>query len=309
MSLVQRRILAALVGLIVLGGSARAIATPIFEPNNSAGTATVLNSDQLTVTDSLNANVGRPDTLLGHFDPAYSALLDSDDNGSLLGNGFASQLKEVDVPLEPNGSAYFRVTGAGDTSFIGAHSQSGQYYVRFDLFDANSVYFKTLSLEFESVAGGFVDNIWVDPPVTPEPQRLGGRVTATVQNIVGPGLGDSVDFFLFSGLQPNQEFTAALSGVSFDSRLGWFGGPSNNLLGSANGPTAIVAGVADGLGRALLAVTGAGDTQFQGVHAEVGTYTLLVTPIAVPEPASVALLGSGAALAAFFGLQRRRRRR
>jgi hypothetical protein len=301
---VPRQLLTLLVALVLLGGAARVHADPIFEPNNTKATPTILNSGQWSINDNLSANSGRPDTLLGHYDAAYSALLDSDDNGSTLGDGFASRL--VDVPLNANGSAYFRVTGAGDISFIGAHSQVGQYYAQFDLYDSNHLFFKTLALEFESVAAGFLDNLWVDPPAVPEPERAGGFVTVTIQNIVGPGTGDSVDFFLFSGLEPNEEFTAVVSSADFAVRLGWFGGPSNTLLASSEGVTPTIVGTADGLGRALLAVTGAGDTQFLGAHSEVGDYTLSVVPVVVPEPTTLAMLAMAAPLAVLLWRRQQR---
>ena len=302
---IRHQALAALIGLMLLGSAARVDADSIYEPNNSVNAAAVLPGGQLSVTDSLDGTLGRPDTILGHYDPAYSTLHDFDDNGSPVGDGFASQL--VDVPLEPNGSAYFRVTGADDFDFIGAHAQSGKYYVQFDLYDSNSVFFKTLSLEFDSVIPGFLDNIWIDPPAIPEPERIGGTVTATVYNIVGPGTGDSLDFFMFTGLEPNQPFSAVLSDAEFDARLGLFGGPSNSLLDSSNGAGAMILGTADGLGRVLLGVTGLGDTDFGGVHAEQGNYTLTLTPVVVPEPSGIALASLGGILAGLL-LRRRRRR-
>ncbi len=298
-----KRTLIALLALMLSGVAARVEAVSIYEPNNTVGTAAILPSGLLIVSDDLNGNAGRPNTLLGHYDPAYSTLHISDDNSSPLGNGFASQL--VGVPLEPNGSAYFRVTGAPDTSFIGAHAQSGAYYVQFDLYDSSDVFFQTLSLEFETVTPGFVDNIWIDPPVIPEPERNGGTVTVTVQNIVGPGSGDSVDFFLFSGLAPDQAFTALLSDLTFNARLGLFGGPSNLLLDADQDGTPTIVGTADGLGRVLLAVTGADDEDFLGVHAETGSYTLMVIPVVVPEPSSVWLLAAGGLLLA-CAVRRRR---
>jgi hypothetical protein len=261
------------------------------------------------VDDSLSANLGRPDTLLGWYDPAYTTLLGSDDNGSPLGNGLASQM--LGVPLRSNGSAYFRVTGGSDTSFNGGHTQSGRYYVQFDLYDAQDNFFKSMSLVFENVSPGMVDNVWLDPPSTPEPQRIGGTVDVTVNNIVGPGTGDSVDFFWFSGLLPNQVFTATLTVDDFNPLLGWFGGASNVLLGTSDLQDAVptLTGVADSQGRALLAVTGAPDSEFKGVHAEVGTYTLVVVPEIVPEPTSVALLSIGGALVGLYVTRRRRKMR
>lgn len=292
-----------LAGIICCALVARLEAAPIFEPNNSKATATLLNAGTLVVNDSLNGNAGRPDTILGHYNASYSTLLGSSDNGSPLGNGFASQM--LGVPLDANGSAYFRITGAPDTSFIGAHTQSGQYYVQFDLYDSSGAFFKTLPLEFEKVDPGMLDNIWIDPPAVFEPQRVGGTVNVTIQNIVGPGSGDSLDFFWFSGLLPNQQFTATLT-ADFSARLGLFGGPSNTLQQSNGDATPTITAMADGLGRALLAVTGLGDTNFGGVHAEVGNYTLAVAPYLVPEPATITLAIVGIALAAMCRCTRRR---
>lgn len=293
----------ALMGLIWLAGAARAVGAPVFEPNNSKSSPTILDPGQFVVIDSLSANSGRPDTLLAHYTADNQTFLGSDDNSSPLGNGFASQL--VGVPLDANGGAYFRITGAPDTSFIGAHTQSGQYYVQFDLYDSSNNFFKTLPLEFEDVVPGMYDFVWIDPPAIPEPERVGGTVTVTIQNIVGPGTGDSLDFFLFSGMEPNQQFTAMLT-ADFDARLGLFGGPGNTLLDSNGDAVPTITAVADGLGRALLAVTGLGDANFTGTHAEVGNYTLSIVPFIVPEPASISLAALGVAIVAMF---RRRRRR
>jgi hypothetical protein len=299
-----------LVLTIACAFGARLEAAPIFEPNNTKATATLLNAGTLSVTDSLNGNVGRPNTLLGHYNASYSTLLGSNDNGSPLGNGFASQM--LGVPLDANGGAYFRITGAPDTNFVGkvnglnAHTQSGQYYVQFDLYDSSGAFFKTLPLEFEKVDPGMVDNIWIDPPAVFEPQRVGGTVNVTIQNIVGPGTGDSLDFFWFSGLQPNQQFTATLT-ADFSARLGHFGGPNNTLQQSSGDATPTITAMADAQGRALLAVTGMGDTGFGGVHAEGGNYTLSVAPYLVPEPATITLAVAGLALLAAFRGKRRRR--
>ncbi len=301
MSTVRRNSMFALWGLIWLCSAARVEAV-ILEPNNSVATATILNPGQFSISDSLSANSGRPDTLLAQYTADNQTYLGSDDNSSPLGNGHASQL--VDIPLDANGGAYFRVTGAPDTSFIGAHTQAGQYYVQFDLYDSNHNFFETLPLEYEDVVPGSYDFVWVDPPAVPEPERVGGTVTVTIQNIVGPGTGDSLDFFWFSGLQPNQQFTAMLT-ADFDARLGLFGGPGNTLQQSNGDPTPTISGFADGLGRALFAVSGLDDTAFGGVHAEVGNYTLSIVPYVVPEPTSITLAALGTLL---VGLRLRKRR-
>lgn len=306
MQRICRQPLAWMLGLVLLAASARASAAPIFEPNNTRPQATLLNPGTFVVNDSLNGAAGRADTLLGEFDPTYQTLIRSDDNSSPLGNGFASKL--TGVPLRPNGSAYFSVTGAGDTSFTGNHTQSGRYYVQFDLYDASHNFFKTLSLEYESVEPGMLDNIWIDPPLVPEPQRVGGTVDVSVNNLVGPGTGDSLDYFWFSGMQPGQAFTATLTTSTFDALIAQFDA-LGNLLAQSNPLAGLqtFGGIADAQGRALLAVTGRADLNFKGEHAAVGTYTLAVVPTLVPEPGTAGLLAVGSAVAALFWKRRRKR--
>jgi len=291
----------ATLALAVLCGVARAWAVPIFEPNNTIATATILDPGTFVVNDSLDGASGRPNTLLAHTDPVFGARFEVDDNSSPLGNGFASQL--VGIPLELGGGAYFQVTGAQDVNFTGAHSQVGGYYVQFDLYKSDGSFFKTLPLKYESVEANTIDNVWFNPPAVPEPERVGGTVNVTLQNIVGPGSSDSLDFFLFSGLQPNQPFSVSLAANGFSPLLGQFGN-SNNLLQSMGGANPVLSGVADGQGKVRLAVTGADDTQFFGQHVGAGTYSLVLSPISVPEPQSLALAAVGAAMA---GWMRRRR--
>ena len=207
------------------------------------------------------------------------------------------------VPLELGGGAYFQVTGSPDVNFTGNHSQVGAYYVQFDLFKADGSFFKTLPLKFESVEPNTIDNVWFNPPAVFEPERVGGTVTVTLQNIVGPGSGDSVDFFQFSGLLPNQQFSASLAANGFSPLLGQFGN-ANNVLQSMGGANPVLTGVADGQGKVLLAVTGAGDTQFIGQHIGVGTYSLVLSPMPVPEPQSLVLAAVGAALAGWMARRR-----
>ncbi len=290
-----------MLALAVLCGAVRAWATPIFEPNNTSATATILNPGTFVVNDSLDGTAGRPNTLLAHTDPIFSTRYEMDDNSSPLGNGFASQL--VGIPLEPGGGAYFQVTGSPDVNFTGNQSQVGAYYVQFDLFKADGSFFKTLPLKYDSVEPNSIDNIWFNPPAVFEPERVGGTVTVTLQNIVGPGSGDSVDFFQFSGLLPNQQFSASLAANGFSPLLGQFGNV-NNVLQSMGGANPVLTGVADGQGKVLLAVTGAGDTQFIGQHIGVGTYSLVLSPMPVPEPQGLVLAAVGAVLAGWMARRR-----
>jgi len=291
--------------LLCISNSAAAIIST--DGNNTPAKATKLAAGQLVVHDDLNGNVGRPDTLLGAYDPAFRALAASNDNSSPAGNGTASEL--VGMPLRSNGSAYFRVTGKEDSTFVGAHTQSGSYSIKYELFDSHGVLFKTLPLEYENVAPGMVDNIWLDPPSTPEPQRAGGTVNVTINNVVGPGTGDSLDFFLFSGLLPNQRFDALVTGAEFPALLGLFNTQTRVLIASDSDDSPALVGFADSQGRVLVGVSGRPDSLFKGEHAEVGDYTVEIIPLVVPEPSTSVLLILGGALAGFWARRRRPSRR
>jgi hypothetical protein len=303
---VRHKLLVALAGLVGLCATPAVRANMIHEPNNSPAAAFSLPSGQLVVSDDLNGNMGRPDTILGRYDPSYSTLLDENDNAPSVGNGFASQL--LGVPLRKNGSAYFSVSGAPDSTFIGAHGQFGKYSITYDVFSPTHVPVKSFT-ELEWVTPGMVDNAWLDPDGSLS-NWTGYTVDVTVNNIVGPGSGDSLDFFLFTGMQPFVPFTARLTDVQFDAIIGLFDG-LNNLVATGELVNGVLTleGLTDGLGRVKIGVTGLGDDDFLGQHAQVGTYTLEVEPVLVPEPGSAVLLATGAALVGLLGRRRRRGRR
>ncbi len=234
---------ASVIGVVCLSAPAGASPLPA---NDTPATATLLAPGQWVVSDDLNGNVGRPATILGEYeDSQYLTLLQSDTNSSVLGNGQASQL--IGVPLRFNGSAYFRVTGAPDVNFTGHHTQSGTYSYQFDLFDAHHNPIESISAEYEDVVAGTFDAIWLDP--TTDPRRIGGTVNVTLNNVIGPGTGDSLDFFLFAGLQPFQSFTAQIDTATFPVMIGQFNNASV-LLNSSNpvDTTATLVGQADAQG-------------------------------------------------------------
>ncbi len=291
------------IGLVGLCALATAQGGSLAMTNSTPATALRLTPGQLIVSDDLNGNVGRPATILGEFeDPRYQRLLLSDINSSVLGNGLASQL--IGVPLRFNGSAYFRVTGAPDVQFTGEQTQSGSYSYQFDIFDAQHHLIESIAPEYENVVAGMIDNIWLDP--SSDSRRIGGTVNVTLNNVIGPGTGDSRDFYVFAGLHPFQAFTARIDVATFPAMIGMFNS-SNILVTKSNptDPTATLTGHADALGRVLIGVTGAPDTGFIGQHSEVGTYTLEVLPVNVPEPSTAVLVVLGATLA---GCWRQRRR-
>jgi hypothetical protein len=270
--------------------------------NTTPAKAIVLTPGQFIVDGALNGTAASPSTLIGEYDPAYHTLIAS--SASTISPLVNAASESLSVPLRLNGSAYFRVTGAPDTAFTGAQNQLGKYSVEFDLYDSHHNLFQTMPLIFDDVVPGMLDNIWLDPDS--DPRRAGGSVTITVTNLVGPGTGHSLDYYVFTGLQPDQPFTATFNNVGFNALIGLFNN-ANQLTAtsqSVNGVPVLV-GTADHQGRALIGVTGAGDSQFKGLHDQTGQYGLELIVAPTPEPSSAVLLGLGATLAGFHWRRRR----
>ncbi|MEX0676054.1 MAG: hypothetical protein WD063_03195 [Pirellulales bacterium] len=298
---VRKELLLILAGLLSLGAAPAVRASMVHEPNNSPDKAFLLPSGQLVVNDDLNGRSGRADTILGHYDPAYGTLLDFNDNAPGVGNGFGSQL--LGVPLRRNGSAYFAVTGAPDDSFGGGHSQLGKYRVSYVVRNSGGMSVKESWAE-EWVTPGMVDNVWLNPDNS-LPNWTGYTVDVTVNNVIGAGRGDSLDYFLFSGLSAYAPFTAQLN-TEIDAIVGLYDG-MNHLIATSTPVDGVqtLAGITDRFGRVKLGVTGAVDPLFAGQHTVVGPYTLVV----VPEPQSGVMLAAGTALVCLFRRFRRGRRR
>ncbi len=244
------------------------------EPNNTPATATVLPSGQLVASDHLDGRPGRPNTLLGLFDPSLTVLQAVDDNSSPLGNGFASQL--TGIPLRSDGSIHFKVTHASDTTFAGNHAQSGRYAYHLDVRDPNGQLVPGRSQwQNDEISPGNVDSIWLTPAPHPtNPTWEGYTVDMTLNNVVGPGTGDALDFFVFTGLQPFEPFTATLNG-DFAALIAIYNA-ANARIATSNPLDAIptLYGTADASGRVKIGVTGAADTNFTGAHVAAGQFTL-----------------------------------
>jgi hypothetical protein len=264
---------------------------------------------QLVVNDSLDGTPGRPNTLLGVFDPTFTNLQLSDDNNSPLGNGFASQL--TGIPLRSDGSLYFKITGAPDNSFVGNHTESGKYAWYLDVRDPNGTLVPSLSQSQNDEISPFnQDTDWLDPAPSPDPSNptwVGYTADITLNNVIGPGTGDSLDFWVFTGLQPFQEFTATFNG-EFAGLIAQYDAANVRIAQtSAFDVLPTLSGTADFLGRVKIGVTGVDDSNFTGAHVAAGDYTLALA--VVPEPGSVILAGLGAAGVWFCHRRRNRGRR
>lgn len=245
------------------------------EPNETFSTATILSSGVLTVTDALSATAAFPDTLLGIRDMFGDVYVIDDDN-SPLGNGFASGVGGVPTN---SGSINFSITGTGDTTFDGFHSEQGKYKVYVDVYDFFDDLIKRFS-ETRTLAPGMVHDFNYS-----DFDWIGGSYDVYIDNALA--LTSDVDFFTFTGLTPGTQFrarTADPTASNVNTLLGWFDSSGGLLASDDNGAGGLLSqidGVVPAGGKLTFAVSGVGDTGFSGSHTEDGAYDLrvqIVTP-------------------------------
>lgn len=239
------------------------------EPNNTFATATVLPSGVLSVADELTPP-SFPDTILGvrdHFGGVYA----SDDNGSPYGDGNASGLGFVPTN---SGVIDFVVTGWPDFDFFGSHAESGFYEVFVDVYDF-----------FGDPVDSFSEVRFLEPGVMhdfyySDFEWINGNYDVYIDNTIG---NFDVDFFTFTGLTPGAAFTAETLDPdenNIDTYLGWFDnsglliGEDDDGGGGPSGWLSLIEGVVPEDGTLTFAVTGYGDINFDGDHADTGTYEL-----------------------------------
>jgi hypothetical protein len=239
------------------------------EPNENFGSATVLSPGVLTVSDVLTLNAPAfPDTLLGIRD-GFGAVYFTDDDGSPLGDGYASGVGSVPTN---SGSIDFSITGVNDDAFDGSHSETGQYKVYVDVYDFFDDPIDSFS-EVRTLAPGVVHDFTFD-----DFDWLGGSYDVYIDNALA--LTSDVDFFTFTGLAPGTQFlarTADPAASNVDTVLGWFDS-SGGLLESdddgAGGLLSRIDGIVPAGGMLTFAISGAGDDGFTGSHTEEGSYEL-----------------------------------
>lgn len=241
------------------------------EPNENFASATILEPGVLTVSDDLRQP---PDTLLGSRD-MFGDIEFVDDDGSPVGNGFASGL--ADVPTN-SGTIRFAVTGTIDAGFDGSHGEAGTYEVfvqPYDLFGDPIDEFTVT----QTMQAGVVDEfMFLDA------NWIGGSYDVYIDNLVEfEGFAD-VDFYTFTGLSAGAAFTAETldpSSSGVDALLGWFSSSGLLLESDDNGGSgalnALISGVVPANGQLTFAVTGTNDTTFAGDHLARGAYDLKLT--------------------------------
>jgi hypothetical protein len=115
------------------------------------------------------------------------------------------------------------------------------------------------------------------------------HVNVLIDNLVGPGAGDSRDFWLFTDLAANQPFLAEVVSNNFGALVRQFD-DQGHVIPPLVGGLGSVQGTVPSSGRLRLGVTGSDDSLFTGEHMQTGQYTLRVTVSSpVPEPSSLAL--------------------
>ncbi|MBA4104374.1 MAG: hypothetical protein C0485_01350 [Pirellula sp.] len=241
------------------------------EPNENFESATLLGPGVLTVSDELRQP---SDTLLGTRG-LFDDIQFVDDDGSPVGNGFASGI--ADVPTN-SGSISFAVTGYTDESFSGAHDQLGTYEVFVQPYDF-----------FGDAIDGFTVTQTMQPSVVDEfdffdADWIGGSYDVYIDNLVEfEGFAD-IDFYTFTGLTAGASFTAETldpSSSGVDTLLGWFsaGGAllESDDSGGSGALNALIDGVVPANGQLTFAVTGPTDTLFEGEHQSRGAYDLKLT--------------------------------
>ncbi len=247
--------------------SALAIAT---EPNETFQSATVVPSGEFLISDSLGSSRGSfPDTLLGIRDFINRIYLD-DDNGSPVGDGRASGLRNVQTN---SGSINFSVTGVSDLDFSGAHEEAGDFKVFVNVYDL-----------FDDLVDSFTETQTLAPGIVQDfdfadAEWLGGSYDVYIDNTVGTAAAD-VDFYTFTGLAPGSRFVAQTvdpSNSGIDTYMGWFDA-NGSLLTSNDDQTesflSVIEGAVPAEGKLTFGVTGTLDEEFVGMHFEEGPYQL-----------------------------------
>src|SRR5262249_46816764 len=152
-----------------------------------------------TVSDSLyGITEYRPDTLLGIRDGSGTIYL-TDDDGSPYGNGSASGAQGLNT--NTGGGINFVVTGFGDESFQGQHTETGKFQVFVNVYDSVGAPLTSFD-EIRMLNPGQVQNFSYT-----NAQWSNGTYDAFIDNTIDSTPGD-VDFFTFTGLAPATHFVA-----------------------------------------------------------------------------------------------------
>lgn len=262
--------------LLIVWGAVPPAAHGDESPNESFATATLLNYGQLVLDNRLDGGINRPDTLIGVFSSAdfIGDPMTVNDNGSLVGDGFASGIYSWPVP--DSETINFLVSGAGDIGFFGEHGEAGKFDIVFQVADRAGVQIAQLeSKDVDLFPQGVIPfRVPVDPT------WIGGTYDVFIDNSVTPGGTDLRDFFRFRGLPPGARYTATISQTTVDTVLGQFDNLDGTLVASdddsGDGLASQLSGQIPADGDLTLAVTGFNDQSFDIDHTQSGQYRLTI---------------------------------
>jgi hypothetical protein len=240
-----------------------------------------------------------PDTYLVCFNKT-NVVLDSDDNSSELGNGWASGLWGSDCFVD-NGdgtrSLRLGVTGRPDgldgvfngLFQNGPHGQLGCFSVHVDFRDGagSTVSEEWYTDEFLIGAEAFHINYAVPAAAT--------EVHINIDNQCGQEeVRCDVDYFKLTNLVPLCDYCIEqIAGINCeclptDARLGWFDKSCTQILSEGTGGAvseyAKLCAVADANGDINVAVSGENDDNFNGIHDEHEVVADDRAPAECPEP-------------------------
>lgn len=125
--------------------------------------------DSFSAVIDNDISMSNPNTILGTFSDAgfTNPPLDTDDNSSPLGNGFASAISGV---VNPNGFIYLGVTGFSNFDFsdeFGSHTADGPYHLSVILDIPNPVGGTIIPMDATSLllAGSQMTVSWLIPVI------------------------------------------------------------------------------------------------------------------------------------------------
>ena len=244
-----------------------------------------------------------PDTYLVCFDK-LNDVLDSDDNSSEKGNGWASGLWGSDCFVDNgDGSRSLRLGVTGRPDGLdgvfnglfqnGPHGQLGDFDVCVEFLDAGGATVSTEVYTDEFITGAEAFHINYEVPAAAT------EVHVNIDNQVGSvEVRCDVDYMKLTNLVPLCDYCIEqIGGLNCecrptDTKLGWFDKGCNLILfegtGGAIEPYAKLCAVADANGDINIAVSGEYDCNFNGLHddledAYLASHGEYRAPIECPE--------------------------
>lgn len=222
-----------------------------------------------------------PDVVLGIFEDGV--LIETDDDGSFLGDGLASGLFGLDVG--PNGVIDWAVSGYDDFNFDGLSDDFGGPHDQFGAFEGFTQYYDADGGFAGSDYIGFYEFFSGDEVFfgTEFPPPAAVTYDIFLDNTVGSDCqcGD-VDYQVVVGLTPGVEYEVRVTDADFDSILQTYDEFGTPLQFNDDDPVAgcclsVITETADTSGAIYFAISEISDSNFDGSHTSFGFWEISVT--------------------------------